>query len=282
MNPNLEALDDQDSPSLDVLAARQKNKNAQTLHSAADALSSENASTSVSVSDQSVSADAASAALGSPQELEEEADSEGAFNPETGEINWDCPCLGGMAHGPCGPQFREAFSCFVFSNEEPKGMDCIEKFQGMRDCFQEHPDVYKDELMDDEAIDAELEGEKQELAQQIAERRKQDVAAEGAGQRRLLEEPAPEPRVKATRKIEPKAEASGDNKDVPSGNQATQKRRSSEGKKPEPAPEEKETIYEGQKSQTVTQPFTPPVAEAADPVDALVPRAAHDARDAKA
>lgn len=33
-------------------------------------------------------------------ELAEEAGQEGAFNPETGEINWDCPCLGGMAHGP--------------------------------------------------------------------------------------------------------------------------------------------------------------------------------------
>ena len=32
--------------------------------------------------------------------LEGEAGQEGAFNPETGEINWDCPCLGGMAHGP--------------------------------------------------------------------------------------------------------------------------------------------------------------------------------------
>lgn len=32
--------------------------------------------------------------------LEDEAGQEGAFNPETGEINWDCPCLGGMAHGP--------------------------------------------------------------------------------------------------------------------------------------------------------------------------------------
>jgi intermembrane space import and assembly protein 40 len=32
--------------------------------------------------------------------LEEEAGQQGAFNPETGEINWDCPCLGGMAHGP--------------------------------------------------------------------------------------------------------------------------------------------------------------------------------------
>lgn len=61
--------------------------------------------------------------------LEEEAGQEGAFNPETGEINWDCPCLGGMAHGPCGEEFKTAFSCFVYSTEEPKGMDCIEKFQ---------------------------------------------------------------------------------------------------------------------------------------------------------
>jgi intermembrane space import and assembly protein 40 len=61
--------------------------------------------------------------------LEQEADQQGAFNPETGEINWDCPCLGGMADGPCGPQFKAAFSCFVYSTEEPKGMDCIERFK---------------------------------------------------------------------------------------------------------------------------------------------------------
>ena len=66
---------------------------------------------------------------GSPEALEEEAGQEGAFNPETGEINWDCPCLGGMADGPCGEQFKAAFSCFVYSTEEPKGMECIEKFQ---------------------------------------------------------------------------------------------------------------------------------------------------------
>jgi len=65
-----------------------------------------------------------------------------AYDPETGEINWDCPCLGGMAHGPCGMQFREAFSCFVFSEEEPKGIDCVEKFKAMQDCFREHPEVY--------------------------------------------------------------------------------------------------------------------------------------------
>lgn len=85
-----------------------------------------------------------------PEALEAEANQQGAFNPETGEINWDCPCLGGMAHGPCGEEFKAAFSCFVYSKEEPKGMDCIDKFQHMQDCFRLHPEVYGDELADDE------------------------------------------------------------------------------------------------------------------------------------
>lgn len=72
---------------------------------------------------------AANGAEGGIEGLEQEADQQGAFNPETGEINWDCPCLGGMADGPCGEDFKAAFSCFVFSQEEPKGMDCIDKFK---------------------------------------------------------------------------------------------------------------------------------------------------------
>lgn len=75
-------------------------------------------------------------------EDDDEDPRQAAFNPETGEINWDCPCLGGMAHGVCGEQFREAFSCFVYSKEEPKGQDCIEKFRGMQECFAAHPEVY--------------------------------------------------------------------------------------------------------------------------------------------
>ncbi|QUC16347.1 uncharacterized protein UV8b_00588 [Ustilaginoidea virens] len=86
----------------------------------------------------------------SPEMLEEEAGQQGAFNPETGEINWDCPCLGGMATGPCGEEFKTAFSCFVYSTEEPKGMDCIDKFQGMQECFRKYPDIYGAELADDE------------------------------------------------------------------------------------------------------------------------------------
>ncbi|XP_037949723.1 mitochondrial intermembrane space import and assembly protein 40 [Teleopsis dalmanni] len=61
---------------------------------------------------------------------------------ETGEINWSCPCLGGMATGPCGVQFRDAFSCFHYSTEEPKGSDCYNAFRTMQDCFQQYPTVY--------------------------------------------------------------------------------------------------------------------------------------------
>ncbi|XP_075148571.1 mitochondrial intermembrane space import and assembly protein 40-B [Haematobia irritans] len=59
-----------------------------------------------------------------------------------GEINWSCPCLGGMATGPCGVQFREAFSCFHYSEADPKGSDCYDAFRTMQDCFTEYPTVY--------------------------------------------------------------------------------------------------------------------------------------------
>ncbi|KAH6857117.1 hypothetical protein B0I37DRAFT_369205 [Chaetomium sp. MPI-CAGE-AT-0009] len=87
---------------------------------------------------------------GSPEALEQEAAQQGAFNPETGEINWDCPCLGGMADGPCGEEFKAAFSCFVYSKDEPKGMDCVDKFQHMQDCFRKYPEIYGSELTEDE------------------------------------------------------------------------------------------------------------------------------------
>ncbi|RLV88504.1 Mitochondrial intermembrane space import and assembly protein 40 [Meyerozyma sp. JA9] len=86
-----------------------------------------------------------------PETPSEEDHSGAAYNPVTGEINWDCPCLGGMAHGPCGEEFKEAFACFVYSDSEPKGIDCITKFEVMRNCFREHPEHYKEELYDDDA-----------------------------------------------------------------------------------------------------------------------------------
>ncbi|GAB7337328.1 hypothetical protein MBLNU457_g2685t1 [Dothideomycetes sp. NU457] len=122
-------------PTLDQIAAERRSKKP----APAPAPTTETVATSADV-----------AAPGSPNELEEEAEQQGAFNEETGEINWDCPCLGGMAHGPCGEDFRAAFSCFVYSKEEPKGVDCIDKFKNMQDCFRQHPDVYGAELDDDE------------------------------------------------------------------------------------------------------------------------------------
>ncbi|KAF8638036.1 hypothetical protein AX16_010668 [Volvariella volvacea WC 439] len=89
-----------------------------------------------------------------PEEGDSHGSNSAAYNPITGEINWDCPCLGGMAHGPCGQEFREAFSCFVYSEDEPKGINCVDKFKAMQDCFRAHPDVYADEIMDDEDEEA--------------------------------------------------------------------------------------------------------------------------------
>ncbi|KAI3370388.1 hypothetical protein L3Q82_025156, partial [Scortum barcoo] len=62
-----------------------------------------------------------------------------------GDINWNCPCLGGMASGPCGSQFKEAFSCFHYSKEEVKGSDCIENFRNMQECMQRYPELYPQE-----------------------------------------------------------------------------------------------------------------------------------------
>merc|ERR1711974_132815 len=61
-----------------------------------------------------------------------------------GEINWNCPCLGGMAIGPCGIEFREAFSCFHYSEAEPKGSDCLEQFAGMQRCMQNYPELFEE------------------------------------------------------------------------------------------------------------------------------------------
>lgn len=61
---------------------------------------------------------------------------------EDGSLNWSCPCLGGMATGPCGVEFREAFQCFHYSEADPKGSDCLEPFREMSKCMSEFPGVY--------------------------------------------------------------------------------------------------------------------------------------------
>ena len=66
-----------------------------------------------------------------------------------GDINWNCPCLGGMAVGPCGVEFRDAFSCFHYSTEEPKGKECLEKFAKMQECMKEYPELFEEKKRGD-------------------------------------------------------------------------------------------------------------------------------------
>lgn len=76
-----------------------------------------------------------------------------------GDINWNCPCLGGMASGPCGEQFKSAFSCFHYSTEEIKGSDCVDQFRAMQECMQKYPDLYpqEDETEEKEKSSKDLE-----------------------------------------------------------------------------------------------------------------------------
>lgn len=78
-----------------------------------------------------------------------------------GEINWNCPCLGGMATGPCGVEFREAFSCFHYSTAEPKGTDCYERFKVMQECMENFPTLYNKDLGDDDEMAEVLESSTQ-------------------------------------------------------------------------------------------------------------------------
>ncbi len=81
-----------------------------------------------------------------------------AINEETGEINWDCPCLKSALEPPCGHTFKAAFGCFVASKTDPKGLDCHELFKAMQHCFQAHPEKYGSILDDgDDSEDADDE-----------------------------------------------------------------------------------------------------------------------------
>lgn len=55
-----------------------------------------------------------------------------------------------MAAGPCGYEFRQAFSCFHYSEADPKGSDCIDQFRAMQACMASHPGLYDSEKDDDD------------------------------------------------------------------------------------------------------------------------------------
>merc|ERR1711928_141491 len=84
----------------------------------------------------------------------DESDPPGLVLPN-GEINWSCPCLGGMATGPCGVEFREAFTCFHYSEAEPKGSECFDSFKKMQECMAEYPAIYGKEDQNEESVSEE-------------------------------------------------------------------------------------------------------------------------------
>jgi len=78
-----------------------------------------------------------------------------------------------MATGPCGVEFRDAFSCFHYSESEPKGSDCYDTFSTMQvnikyfrilliisffndlilsrqECMAQYPAVYNQNTGDDD------------------------------------------------------------------------------------------------------------------------------------
>ncbi|RKP36796.1 hypothetical protein BJ085DRAFT_12054, partial [Dimargaris cristalligena] len=62
-----------------------------------------------------------------------------------GEINWDCPCMQGYVHGPCGDSFRTAYSCYIEASSSEDALDgCADKFRAMQACFDDYPQFYKD------------------------------------------------------------------------------------------------------------------------------------------
>ena len=184
-------------------------------------------------------------------------------------------------------------------------MDCIEKFQGMQECFKEHPDVYKGELDeedDDGEYDEAMAAEKEELVKEIKERReKLGIEADGTSQKRLLEEsPSPARESKPKAKSQSKKAAPSNTTDSEA---SSPKKPASEAKtSTEGLPADKENINEGQKSSTIRKPNSPvvgstseesqksstirkpspsPVGPTSDEGQEVIPKAAHDALDAK-
>ena len=39
-------------------------------------------------------------------------------------------------------EFRDAFSCFHYSEADPKGSDCIDNFRTMQECMVNYPELY--------------------------------------------------------------------------------------------------------------------------------------------
>ncbi|KAM0730158.1 Mitochondrial intermembrane space import and assembly protein 40 [Formica fusca] len=103
-----------------------------------------------------------------------------------GEINWNCPCLGGMPTGPCGLEFREAFSCFHYSTADPKGSDCRKIFETMQDCMLQYPALYESKGAPADDLDDETE-EAEEADKKLSASNEEKKKAMVASQDEILE-----------------------------------------------------------------------------------------------
>lgn len=90
----------------------------------------------------------------------------------------DCPCIASMKDGPCGTKFLFAYECFLRSESEPKGSNCVDAFVQMHECMNEHPEVY--DLDEEENEDP-------------AKLRSAPPRSENAAEKPDMPAPAPEP-----------------------------------------------------------------------------------------
>ncbi|ATZ55423.1 Bcmia40 [Botrytis cinerea B05.10] len=244
LDESIHRIRESDLPTLDAVIEEKRKRHAEL---AAEQEKREHESAA-----KAVAAEGGAEEEGEMEGLEDEAGQQGAFNPETGEINWDCPCLGGMAHGPCGEEFKAAFSCFVHSTEEPKGVECIEKFKGMQDCFRAHPEMYA----------SELENEEDEIEEELRAREAANGSEEGGS------EPLPQ-KAAVSRRSEEQSEKKSEGKSEPT-EPTTQKATESNSD----SPEEKHRDSRNSTTPESTQ-------NSGDEGGDLVPRAAHDATTKK-
>lgn len=57
-----------------------------------------------------------------------------------------------LVQGPCSDSFKDSFSCFMRSQHETKGLDCISQFEGFQACLHRNPE-YAEEMLQGGSVD---------------------------------------------------------------------------------------------------------------------------------
>lgn len=66
-----------------------------------------------------------------------------AIDKITGDINWNCHCMGNNTKGPCKHLFKSAFTCFVKNQTNPE--NCQLKINLMQECQNKFENFYKND-----------------------------------------------------------------------------------------------------------------------------------------